>query len=334
MELHLTPGRRLGDLKLDAAYEKCTEIARRQAKNFYYAFLALPKHKRNAICAVYAFMRHADDISDDESRTRDERRADLAAWVEDWHSSAAGQDTDDPVFLALADTRVRFNIPLELLDQLVHGTAMDLEPALESPEKAESSGPAEARPQDAWDTYATFDDLRQYCYYVASVVGLVCIRIFGYDDPRAEDLAEDTGVAFQLTNILRDVREDAERGRIYLPLEDLDRFGVRIEDLAALRDGTHMTLNQRELLESIAKRAEDDYKSGFALVPLIDADSRPALWVLVTIYHDLLRRIEARNYDVFTERVRVPFIARLAILFRGLMQVLRYRIANPKNANA
>jgi phytoene synthase len=332
VELRLTPGRRLGDLKLDAAYEKCTEIARRQAKNFYYAFLALPKHKRNAICAVYAFMRHADDISDDDSRTRDERRADLAAWVEDWHSAAAGDDTDDPVFLALADTRLRFNIPLELLDQLVHGTAMDLDPPAH--EIAESNGTAEPRPQDAWDTYATFDDLRQYCYYVASVVGLVCIRIFGYDDPRAEDLAEFTGVAFQLTNILRDVREDAERGRIYIPLEDLDRFGVRIEDLAALRDGAHMTLNQRELLESLAKRAEDDYKSGFALLSLIDADSRPALWVLVTIYHDLLRRIEARNYDVFTERVRVPLIARLAILFRGLMQVLRYRIANPNNSNA
>jgi phytoene synthase len=325
----LSPGRRLGDLKLDAAYDRCTEIARRQAKNFYYAFLALPKHKRNAICAVYAFMRHADDISDDESRSRDERRADLAAWVEDWHNAAAGEDTDDPVFLALADTRVRFNIPLELLDQLVRGTAMDLQP----PEKSESTSTPEPRPQDAWDTYATFDDLRQYCYYVASVVGLVCIRIFGYDDPRAEDLAEYTGVAFQLTNILRDVREDAERGRIYVPLEDLDRFGVRIEDLAALRDGAHMTLNQRELLESLAKRAEDDYKSGFALVPLIDADSRPALWVLVTIYHDLLRRIEARNYDVFTERVRVPLITRLAILIRGLMQVLRYRIATPNNAN-
>jgi phytoene synthase len=329
VELRLSPGRRLGDLKLEAAYQKCTEIARRQAKNFYYAFLALPKHKRNAICAVYAFMRHADDISDDESRTREERRADLAAWVEDWHNAASGEDTDDPVFLALADTHVRFNIPLELLDQLVRGTAMDLEPP-----ETESSGGVERRPKDAWDTYATFDDLRQYCYYVASVVGLVCIRIFGYDDPRAEDLAEDTGVAFQLTNILRDVREDAERGRVYVPLEDLDRFGVRIEDLAALRDGTHMTLNQRELLESIANRAEDDYKSGFALLPLIDADSRPALWVLVTIYHDLLRRIEARNYDVFSERVRVPLIARLAILFRGLMQVLRYRITNPNNANA
>jgi 15-cis-phytoene synthase len=319
----LTPGRRLADLKIDAAYEKCTEIARRQAKNFYYAFLALPKLKRNAICAVYAFMRHADDISDDESRSRDDRRAGLAAWLDDWHHAAAGEATDDPVFLALADTQLRFNIPLELLDQLVRGTAMDLESAgTGTPEYGQD---AEDR---LYDTYATFDDLRRYCYYVASVVGLVCIRIFGYSDPRAEQLAEDTGIAFQLTNILRDVREDAERGRIYLPIEDLDRYNVSIQDLVALRDGTQLTLNQRELLENIAKRAEDYYQSGFALLPLIDPDSRPALWVLVTIYHDLLRRIEARNYDVFTERVTVPTPARLAILVRGLLQVLRYRFTH------
>lgn len=311
---------RLADLQLDAAYEKCTTIARRQAKNFYYAFLALPKPKRDAICAVYAFMRHADDISDDESRSREDRRATLAAWLGDWHRAAAGDATDDPVFIALADTRLRFHIPLDLLDQLVHGTTMDLDAAPDPPAP-------EAAADSEYDTYATFDDLRRYCYYVASVVGLVCIRIFGYSDPRAEQLAEETGVAFQLTNILRDVREDAERGRIYLPLDDLDRYGVPLESLAALRDGAHMTLNQRELLEATAKRAEDDYKSGFALLPLIDADSRPALWVLVTIYHDLLRRIEARNYDVFTERVRVPLLARLAILFRGLLQVLHHRIA-------
>jgi phytoene synthase len=344
---------RLADLKLDAAYEKCAAIARREAKNFYYAFLALPKHKRNAICAVYAFMRHADDISDDESRTREQRRANLAAWLDAWHRTAAGEATDDPgapgapdvgamgwepVFLALADTKLRFNIPLDLLDQLVHGTAMDLNPATSeappTPEKAESNGAAQLRPHNNYDTYATFDELRRYCYYVASVVGLVCIRIFGYSDPRAESLAEDTGVAFQLTNILRDVREDAERGRIYLPLEDLDRYGVRLEDLATLRSGAHMTLNQRELLENLTKRAEDYYKSGFALLPLIDADSRPALWVLVTIYHDLLRRIEARNYDVFTERVTVPVTRRIAILLRGLAQVLRNRITSPKDPDA
>ncbi len=295
---------------LSAAYRTCTQIARREAKNFYYAFLALPKPKRDAICAVYAFMRHADDLSDDESRGREQRRADLDAWLDSWHSAAAGQPTSDPVFLALSDTRRRFNIPLELLDQLVQGTAMDLE------------SPATG----AYDTYATFNDLRRYCYFVASVVGLVCIRIFGYSTPRAEALAEETGLAFQLTNILRDVREDAARGRIYLPLDEMQQHGVRMEDLTALRSGAQMTAGQRALLGSIAQRAEHFYRSGRQLLPLIAADARPALWVLVRIYHDLLRRIEQRNFDVFSERVTVPVSARVAILMRGLLQVLRNRL--------
>ncbi|MGA8531646.1 MAG: phytoene/squalene synthase family protein [Acidobacteriaceae bacterium] len=319
---------RVPDPQLAAAYRICTQIARRQAKNFYYAFLALPRHKRDAICAVYAFMRHADDVSDDESRTRAQRRADLDAWLDFWHRAAAGAHTTDPVFLALADTRLRFSIPMDLLDQLVHGTAMDLDNALNEIAYEEAQ---EARP---WDTYATFEDLRRYCYYVASVVGLVCIRIFGYSDPRAEKLAEDTGIAFQLTNILRDVREDAERGRIYLPLEDLDRHNVRIQELAALRDGSHMTLNQRELLEGIARRAEDYYASGRQLLPLISADARPALWVLITIYHRLLRRIEHRGFDVFSERVSVPLTTRLGILLRGLIQILFNRLTGAASPHA
>ena len=309
------------DPRIAAAYQTCIEIARREAKNFYYAFLALPRPKREAICAVYAFMRHADDISDDESRSREQRRQDLENWLTAWHAAAAGQPSSDPVFAALADARVRFHIPLELLDQLVQGTAMDL-----TAERQASSAFDEAGAPIAWDTYATFEDLRRYCYFVASVVGLVCIRIFGYSDSRAEQLAEETGVAFQLTNILRDVREDAERGRIYLPLEDLDRYGVRVEQLAAIRDGTQLRLNQRELLEGLAQRAEDYYKSGFALLPLISPDARPALWVLITIYHRLLRRIERRNYDVFSERVSVPLLTRISILLRGLGRVFRNRI--------
>jgi 15-cis-phytoene synthase len=302
--------------RLALAYAACIAIARREAKNFYYAFRALPRARREAICAVYAFMRHADDISDDESRTRDQRRSDLATWLAAWHDAAAGGPTGDPVFVALADARVRFNIPLDLLDQLVHGTSMDLD----APD-AESG---------TWHTCATFDELRRYCYYVASVVGLVCIRIFGYSDPRAEQLAEETGLAFQLTNILRDVKEDAERGRIYLPLEDLAHYGVRIEVLGTLRDGKQMTAKQRALLESIARRAEAGYLSGRELLPLIDAEARPALWVLITIYHSLLRRIERRNYDVFSERVRVPVATRIGILLCGLAQMAGNRLLGLK----
>jgi 15-cis-phytoene synthase len=307
--------------RLALAHAACIAIARREAKNFYYAFRALPRAKREAICAVYAFMRHADDISDDESRTRRQRRTDLNAWLAAWHLAAAGGPTSDPVFIALADARVRFHIPLDLLDQLVHGTAMDLD----TPEP-----PAPGAESGRWDTYATFDDLRRYCYYVASVVGLVCIRIFGYSNPRAESLAEETGLAFQLTNILRDVKEDAERGRVYIPLEDFAHYGVRVEILAALRDGRQMTTKQRGLLESIARRAEAGYLSGRELLPLIDADARPALWVLIAIYHDLLRRIERRQYDVFSERVRVPIAARIGILLCGLSQIAFNRLLGRK----
>ncbi|MGC2215981.1 MAG: phytoene/squalene synthase family protein [Silvibacterium sp.] len=290
------------------AYKVCREIARKEAKNFYYAFVALPRHKRDAICAVYAFMRHADDLSDDESLSLERRRTNMASWLAAWHSAMQGQPTTDPVFIALADAQKRFKILPELLDELVQGTAMDLQ---------------RLRAPDGYDTYATFDDLYRYCYLVASVVGLVCIHIFGYSDPRAEKLAEETGIAFQLTNILRDVREDLERRRIYLPLEDLRRYNVKIEDLAALP--ATLPQNQQELLQSIAARAEGYYQSGYALLPLIDPDSRPALGVLLSIYHRLLKQIERRDYEVFVHRISVPTVTKLSILGRGLIQVVMNR---------
>jgi phytoene synthase len=295
--------------EIDAAYAACRAIARREAKNFYYAFLALPKHKRDAMCAIYAFMRHADDLSDDETKSHAERRAELCAWMNAWKRARAGEVTHDPVFLAVVDTQRRFGIDDALLGQLVEGTAMDLE---------SSDGTDRAR---ALQTYSTFTDLYRYCYYVASVVGLVCIRIFGYSDPRAEKLAEETGIAFQLTNILRDVREDAERGRVYLPLEDLERFGTTATEVAGLKDGRRLRENQRRLLAEIAHRAETYYGSAKQLLPLIDVDSRPALRVLVEIYAGLLKRIEARDYDVFSAKVSVPTWKKLSILARGVAQM-------------
>ncbi len=291
------------------AYKTCREIAKREAKNFYYAFVALPDAKRDAICAVYAFMRHADDLSDDENLPMEERRACLAQWFESWHRAAQGSATDDPVFVALADAQARFGISMKLLDELVEGTSMDL---------VRVSRPVE------YDTYATFEDLYRYCYLVASVVGLVCIRIFGYSDTKAEKLAEETGIAFQLTNILRDVREDAERKRVYLPLEEMLRHGVSVADLAALPE--HVTQNQRDLLRTMATRAEGYYASGYALLSLIDADSRPALWVLITIYHRLLKQIEKSGYEVFARRASVPTVTKLLILSRGIAQVAVNRV--------
>lgn len=298
------------DSTLSQAYAVCRAIARREAKNFYYAFVALPAARKNAICAIYAFMRKADDLADDESMSREERRRRLDAWQAEWRSVSKGASTADPVFIAVRDATERFAIPLELLDELVAGTTMDLKPA------------ASAEP----DTYATFVDLYGYCYLVASVVGLVCIRIFGYRDRAAEKLAEETGIAFQLTNILRDVAEDAERKRVYLPLEDLAVHNIALESLLKRPSGTAPTANERALLADIAGRADAYYKSAEALLPLIDRESRPALWVLVAIYHALLKRIRHANYDVFTRRASVPLVQKLAILVVGLARMTAARL--------
>ena len=298
------------ELTLARAYAACRSIARREAKNFYYAFVALPLERRNAICAICAFMRRADDLADDETLPREERRRLLDAWLAAWRAAAAGEATSDPVFLAVRDATQRFKIPLELLDELVAGVTMDLDHA----------------PTGAPDTYATLADLYRYCYLVASVVGLVCIRIFGYREPRAEKLAEETGIAFQLTNILRDVAEDAARNRVYLPLDELTVHGVSLESLLYRAPAAPPSVSERALLEAIAKRAEDYYRSARELLPLIDPESRPALWVLVSIYHSLLKRIERADYDVFSRRASVPLLHKLAILAVGLARTAWARI--------
>jgi phytoene synthase len=252
---------------LAGAYTTCRSIAKREAKNFYYAFAALPLERRNAICAIYAFMRQADDLADDESLPREERRRLLNVWLAGWHA-----------------------------------------------------------PTGVPDTYATFADLYHYCYLVASVVGLVCIRIFGYRDPRAERLAEETGIAFQLTNILRDVAEDAARNRVYLPLDELTAHGVSLESLLHRASAAPPAANEMALLEEMARRAEDYYRSARELLPLIDPESRPALWALVSIYHALLKRIVRADYDVFSRRASVPLLQKLSILAVGLARMISARI--------
>jgi phytoene synthase len=292
-------------LTLEDAYAECRAIAKHEAKNFYYAFIALPERRRNAICAIYAFMRKADDLADDESLSRAERRSRLDAWLADWRGVCHGGDTSNSVFLAVRDAVEHFQIPLSLLDELIAGVTMDLDAA------------ADGNP----DTYATFADLYRYCYLVASVVGLVCIRIFGYQDQHAEKLAEKTGIAFQLTNILRDVAEDAERNRVYLPLEDLAAHGVTLDGLLHRTPGTPPSENERALLVAVTERAEYFYKSAQELMPLIDAESRPALWVLVSIYHALLLRIQKADYDVFSKRASVPTVEKVRILMLGILRM-------------
>ena len=309
-------------LQLRAAYSVCRHIARSAARNFYYGFLALPSRKRNALSAVYAFMRRADDISDDASLPPEQRREKLSEWMNAFRRVVEGERTDDPVLFALADAQKRYNIPLEWLEKLVQGTAMDV-PSTEN---------ASGTPPRLY--YESFDQLYDYCYHVASVVGLVCIRIFGYRDPRAEKLAEETGVAFQLTNILRDVKEDAGLGRVYLPREDFARFGV---DMHVLTNGASTETGQgpgpaggtasippslRELMEFEALRARAYYRAAEELLPLVNDDSQAALWTLVEIYRRLLEKIVARNYDVFSERVALSPAEKLTVMVKGW---LRYR---------
>lgn len=303
---------RPSSLQVRSAYAVCRSIARSAAKNFYYGFLALPRYKRNALCAVYAFMRQADDISDDPNLPLEQKRAQLSEFRKRMHRVMEGQLTDDPVLLALADTQRRYKIPVSLLDQLVQGTAMDLDEAI--PPVIEPR-PLSAPPPAV--LYQRFDDLYDYCYHVASVVGLACIHIFGYKDPAAEQLAERTGIAFQLTNIIRDVKEDARMGRVYLPQEDLQRFGI--SDLELINPEA---ARFRPLLEFEAQRARDYYEAAKQLLPLVDEDSQPALWTLVEIYSRLLEKIAARDYNVFSEKIRLTTREKVSVLLRGLWRRL------------
>lgn len=308
------------DTSTTAAYAFCRGIARREAKNFYWAFRVLPRQKSDAMCAIYAFMRRADDISDDESKSLEARRQEMTVWLEAWRAtslpdqaaSASGPATtllgstaDVTVFRALRDTQRRFSIPDSLLEELIAGTTMDL-----TPQPGDVNGV---------QTYATFEDLYRYCYLVASVVGLVSIRVFGYSDKRAEALAEETGIAFQLTNILRDVKEDIERGRVYIPLDLMDEFGATVPELRELAAGRAMTERERGMLATLAIRAERYYVAGRKLAPLLDRDSRAAMWVLMAIYHRLLGRIGERRMEVFAERITVPTLTKLSILARGIV---------------
>jgi phytoene synthase len=299
--------------QLTVAYSVCRGITRSNAKNFYYAFLVLPKHKRESLCAVYAFMRRCDDIADDPALGADERRYKLNTWLDALHRVQQGEPSDDPILLALTDTQRRHTIPAGLLDELAMGTAMDVEPQNGTVENLDSSATASA--PGLTIQYQTFDDLKVYCYRVASVVGLVCIHIFGYRDPAAESLAEQCGLAFQLTNIIRDVKEDAAMGRVYLPQEDLARFGLSAAELLSTPDAARF----RPLLVMQADRAREYYRAGEQLSGYISEDSQPALFVLINIYRSLLEKIAGRQYDVFSGKVSLTVAEKLRILGKGFL---------------
>jgi len=257
-------------------------------------------------------MRHCDDLSDDPSLQPRERRARLEAWLDRFHLAQAGAPTDDPVLLALTDTQRRYQIPMEFLDQLAFGTLMDV------PESDEYDRQAQQQAADLTVQYRSFKDLYLYCYHVASVVGLVCIKIFGYKDSEAERLAERCGIAFQLTNIIRDVKEDASLGRVYIPLEDLQKHELSPTDLLKTPDPNRL----RPLLAMEAERARDFYKSGYELIPHVSEDSQPALWVLVTIYERLLEKITRKQFDVYGSRIRLTTFEKMKVLGKGFVKRL------------
>lgn len=276
-------------MTLSESYKFCKRVARRRARNFYYSFVLLSPPQRDAICAVYAFMRYCDDLSDESGRT--DRAAGIARWREDLDAALAGRFNGHPVWPAFHDAVKRYGIPHRYFHELIDGVSSDLEPR----------------------AIANFEELYRYCYLVASVVGLAIIHIFGFESEEALPLAEKCGIAFQLTNILRDVKEDAERGRVYLPAEDLERFGVSRESLSASVTSPEL----RGLLRFEAGRAEAYYEAGRALVPLVHAASRPSLWALIEIYHRLLRKIEQADYDVLSRRIKLPAGEKVWVVVRG-----------------
>ena len=271
---------------LDRAYEHCRQIARDHATNFYYAFRTLPKRKRNAIYATYAFCRICDDIAD-EDLPLEEKELRFAQTREMLAGSGNGVAAS-PVFSALSAARADFDLPERHFEEVIEGVEMDL----------------------TRNRFETFDDLRGYCYKVASAVGLICIEVFGYEDPRAREYAVDMGLAMQLTNILRDVREDAERGRIYLPLDEMASFGYTEQEL--LRG----TVNEpfRDLMKFQADRARGYFATGSKLIPLLAPRSRACLWVLHALYSRILDRIERADFDVFAERIGLSRTEKLYLM--------------------
>lgn len=257
-----------------ASYEHCRNLAWVAARNFYYGFALLPAAKRDALCALYAFMRRADDISDSEGNLQDKGKG-LKTWRNALDQALQGNYNGSQLLPAFHHTIQHYKIPPEYFHDLMSGAEMDL----------------------SVSTYDTFTDLSRYCYCVAGTVGLCCIHVFGFDDRKALDLAPRLGIAFQLTNIMRDVAEDYTMGRVYLPQEDLKRFGCTDRDLSGKAASPAFV----QLMRFEADRAWGLYEEGSVLLNLVHRDSRAALWTLMRIYSGILAKIESIHYDVLAQ---------------------------------
>jgi phytoene synthase len=266
-----------GMQSLDDSYRYAEAITRANARNFYYGFRSLTPDRRRAIYAVYAFSRRADDAVD-ASGTRPEAAAEELAKL---RALLGDGPVDDPLAPALRDAIRRFSIERGPFELLIEGMQMDLEK----------------------DRYETFEDLQAYCYKAASVIGLVCLPIFGYRGDEAKSHAVDLGIAMQLTNILRDVDEDRRRGRIYIPLEDLRRFGCSEESLLSGVEGPGFI----ELMKFEVSRAREYFRRALALFPHLDPESRQCPRLLMRFYSRILDKIESTGYGVLGRRIKLPW---------------------------
>lgn len=279
---------------LDESFRYCRKLAKRTGRNFYFSFLTLPRPLLRDMCALYAFMRVTDDLGDDMSRPVDRRREALQVWRSELKSALENCETPHPVLTALVDVQRRHQIPVDHLEAVITGVEMDLDP----------------------QGFETFDDLAFYCDHVAGAVGLCCIHIWGFRDPSAGERALDCGRAFQLTNILRDLGEDAKMGRIYLPREDLERFRYTPDDLrAGVRDERFRDLMMFEVI-----RAREYYRRSLVLHQQLEPPGRPILSAMLQIYGGLLQEIERSDYDVYSRRVNLSMAHKFLIAIKCLLR--------------
>ena len=283
---------------LETSSRYCQRLTRQRARNFYYGFLLLPRPRYDAFCAVYAFMRYCDDVADGAGATAD-KAARLQEWRRAFDRTLRGDYGGSLILPAFHDAVRRYSIPPEYFYDLMAGAEMDL----------------------SIRSYRTFDGLYQYCYRVASVVGLVSLHIFGFRDPAAAKLAEECGIAFQLTNILRDIREDAGSGRIYLPLEDLERFEYSPDQLAA---GVY---NRKflGLMRFQIERAWGYYENTYPLLDMVEPECRPALWALMAIYRGILMAIERNECNVFAREAALTEMEKISVVLRGVRMRLYHK---------
>lgn len=282
---------------LDAAYLHCVKLARGSGSNFFFAFYSLPKQMFREMCALYAYMRLTDDMGDDESSTFAERREKLKTWRERLQASYQGQTVNDPVLLAIVDVAHKRGISKEVLEEVINGVESDL----------------------AHVQFRTFEELNSYCYQVAGVVGICCLKVWGCDFSQSEiqQQAIDCGTAFQLTNILRDLGEDTQRNRLYIPIEEMERFKLTRDHFS------NGVVNEsfKEFMRFQVERAWAYYRKAMPLLDNVSPTGKPILSGFFQAYIALLRGIEQREYDVFSSRVRLSKFKKATIVFSSVLRI-------------